>query len=123
MDQGQSLPDPAVLPGVAMGSGPQRHCARPGLAGHRRQAMKEQSATATLLRGKTAPQLLAERARAEPDEVAFRSKHLGLYRERTWQDYAGLVARCARGLSGLGLLPGERVAIMGDACEEWMICD
>ena len=40
------------------------------------------------LRGKTAPLLLCERARAEPDTVAFRSKELGLYRERTWRDYA-----------------------------------
>lgn len=77
----------------------------------------------TGLRAKTAPGLLAERARAAPRSVAFRSKHLGLYRERTWQTYAGLVGRCARGFQELGVQPGERVAIMGDACEEWMICD
>lgn len=75
------------------------------------------------LREKTAPGVLAERARATPDAVAFRSKHLGLYRSRTWRDYAALVARCARGLHALGLATGERVAIMGDACEEWMIAD
>ena len=71
----------------------------------------------------TAPGLLAKRARSAPDAVAFRSKHLGLYRERSWRDYASLVGRCARGLRKLGLAPGERVAIMGDACEEWVICD
>jgi long-chain acyl-CoA synthetase len=75
------------------------------------------------LRAKTAPGLLAEHARAKPDTVAFRSKHLGLYRERTWRDYATLVGRCALGLRALGLGRRERVAIMGDACEEWMICD
>src|SRR5262245_43580056 len=75
------------------------------------------------LRRKTAPQLLAERARATPDVVAFRSKHLGRYRERTWHDYAVMVARCARGLRDLGLARGERVAIMGDPCEEWVIAD
>jgi long-chain acyl-CoA synthetase len=75
------------------------------------------------LRGKTAPQLLAERARATPDAIAFRSKHLGVYRERTWRNYANLVARCAVGLRALGVKRGERVAIMGDASEEWMICD
>ena len=72
---------------------------------------------------KTAPQLLAERARAEPRGIALRAKHLGLYRERTWDEYAGLVARCAAGLQRLGLSRGARVAIMGDACEEWAICD
>ncbi len=75
------------------------------------------------LRDKTAPAVLAERARATPEAIAFRSKHLGLYRSRTWRDYAALVARCAHGLQSLGLVAGERVAIMGDACEEWMIAD
>ena len=34
-----------------------------------------------------------------------------------------MVARCATACSVLGLRPGERVAIMGDACEEWVIAD
>jgi len=75
------------------------------------------------LRQKTAPALLCERARTDPAAVAFRSKHLGIYRERTWRDYALLVARTAKAFEALGLKAGERVAIMGDACEEWMICD
>ena len=75
------------------------------------------------LRRKSAPLLLCERARALPDAVAFRCKHLGLYRERNWRDYAALVARTARAFAELGLARGERVAIMGDACEEWLICD
>jgi long-chain acyl-CoA synthetase len=75
------------------------------------------------LRGKTAPQLLLERAAAAPDEIAFRSKYRGLYRERRWRDYAELVARMAKAFATLGLAAGERVAIMGDACEEWVICD
>jgi long-chain acyl-CoA synthetase len=77
----------------------------------------------TGLREKTAPQLVAERARAQPDGVALRAKHLGLYRERTWRDYASLVSRCATALQDLGVRPGDRVAIMGDACEEWLVCD
>ena len=55
--------------------------------------------------------------------VAFRSKQRGIYRERTWRDYALLVGACALGLRALGLDRGDRVAIMGDACEEWVICD
>src|SRR5262245_48586279 len=81
------------------------------------------SADREALRRTTAPQLLSARARATPEAVAFRSKHLGLYRERRWADYAALVAHAARALAALGLARGERVAIMGDACEEWMICD
>src|SRR3990172_7494389 len=72
---------------------------------------------------KSAPLLLAERARRDPEGVAYRAKHLGLYRERTWREYAALVARCALGFRALGLQTGERVAIMGDACEEWVVAD
>jgi long-chain acyl-CoA synthetase len=81
------------------------------------------SADREALRRKSAPQLLCERARTMPDSVAFRSKHLGLYRERSWRGYATLVARTARAFAKVGLARGERVAIMGDACEEWMVCD
>src|SRR6185437_17040212 len=75
------------------------------------------------LRRKSAPLLLCERTHTAPEAIAFRSKHLGLYRERTWRDYAGLVARAALGLQSLGLVKGERVAIMGDPCEEWLLAD
>jgi long-chain acyl-CoA synthetase len=75
------------------------------------------------LRRRSAPLLLCERARTAAHSIAFRSKHLGRYRERSWRDYAALVACAARAFVTLGLAPGDRVAIMGDACEEWVICD
>ncbi len=75
------------------------------------------------LRRTTAPALLLERARTEPDRVAFRSKALGLYRERTWAQYARMVARTAKAFAAAGLQAGERIAIMADACEEWLISD
>jgi long-chain acyl-CoA synthetase len=75
------------------------------------------------LRAKSAPQVLAERARLDPAGVAYRAKRLGIYRERTWSDFAALVASAAHGLRALGLAPGERVAIMGDPCEEWLLAD
>lgn len=75
------------------------------------------------LRRKTAPGVLAERARQMPQAVAYRAKKLGIYRERTWRQYAALVARVADGLAKLGLARGERVAIIGDACEEWVLAD
>lgn len=75
------------------------------------------------LRRSTAPGLLCALAGAQSDRIAFRAKHLGLYRERSFADYARLVARTARALAELGLAKGERIAIMGDPCEEWLICD
>ena len=85
--------------------------------------MRELSPRFAELRAKTAPQLIVEHARVKPGEIAFRSKHRGLYRERTWRDYANLVGRTARGLAALGVKRGDRVAIMGDATEEWAVCD
>lgn len=75
------------------------------------------------LRRMTAPHLLCERAHEPSASIAFRSKHFGIYRERHWRDYAGLVAHTARALQTLGLERGDRVAIMGDVCEQWAICD
>jgi long-chain acyl-CoA synthetase len=75
------------------------------------------------LRRTTAPSLLGALARNCPDRVAFRSKRRGIYRERTWRDYARLVARTAKAFADLGLQAGERVAIMGESREEWVICD
>jgi long-chain acyl-CoA synthetase len=75
------------------------------------------------LRRKTAPGVLAERARRTPRAVAYRAKKLGIYRERTWREYAALVGRVADGLAKLGLARGERIAIIGDACEEWLLAD
>lgn len=72
---------------------------------------------------KSAVHLLAERSRTAPDAVAYRAKRFGLYREVTWRQFGENVARCAEGLRKMGLQRGERVAIMGDACEEWMIAD
>jgi long-chain acyl-CoA synthetase len=75
------------------------------------------------LRRTTAPGLLVERARSRPRAIAFRVKQRGIYRERTWAEYAREVARAAKGLRALGLNSGDRIAIMADACQEWLISD
>ncbi len=75
------------------------------------------------LRRLTAPALLLERARLHPNAAAFRAKQLGIYRERTWSEYALMVARTAKALAAEGLRAGDRVAIMADVCEEWLVCD
>ncbi|MGH8765390.1 MAG: AMP-binding protein, partial [Burkholderiales bacterium] len=76
-----------------------------------------------MMPARSAPELLAMRATREPDGLAYRAKKLGLYRERCWRDYASDVATAAHGLRALGLAGGERIAIMGDACEEWLLAD
>ncbi len=75
------------------------------------------------LRNTTVPRLFLERVKKTPEEVAFRSKKLGIYKERTWADFHQRVARCALGLMQLGLRRGETLALMGDPCEEYVICE
>jgi long-chain acyl-CoA synthetase len=85
--------------------------------------MSDRSLQFQILRGKTAPGLIAEHARGKPRGTAYRAKKLGLYRERNWHDYAAAIGCHALALQSLGLNKGDRVAIMGDACEEWVLCD
>jgi long-chain acyl-CoA synthetase len=75
------------------------------------------------LRNKTVPQLFLEKVKNFPNQVAFRAKKLGIYRERTWSDFHQMVASCAMGFAELGLEPGERLALMGDPCEEYVVCE
>ena len=75
------------------------------------------------LRKKTIPELLLERAEKTPDEVAYRAKKFGIYQEHNWAELADKVASCAMGLKKLGLTHGYRLALMGDPCEEYMICE
>lgn len=82
-----------------------------------------QKADREALRRTTAPALLCAHARTKPGEIAFRAKVKGIYRARTWALYARLVAAAAKALDSLGLGKGDRIAIMGDPCEEWLIID
>ena len=75
------------------------------------------------LRGTTVPGLLCERARNTPEDIAYQAKRLGIYQPRTWEDLAGSVAQAAQAFQALGLVAGDRVAIMGDPCEEWAVTD
>ena len=76
------------------------------------------------LRRTTAPRA-AGRARAQRDPTRSlsaprSSASIASGRGRNTRE---LVARAAKGLAALGLKAGDRIAIMADACEEWLICD
>jgi len=75
------------------------------------------------LRNKTVPGLFLERVRKTPNEVAYRTKKRGIYKERTWSDLYQMVAGCAMGFIALGLKRGETLSLMGDPCEEYLICE
>lgn len=70
---------------------------------------------------RTFPQLLRDRAAAEPDETAFCHWQDGRAIPTTWGEYAATVREVALGLDARGVMPGDRVAIMSPARTEWVM--
>ena len=61
----------------------------------------------------TFPQLLLHNARTRGERPAMRHKDQGIWQSWTWAQQADAVRALAAGLAGLGLAPGERIAIIG----------
>jgi len=68
----------------------------------------------------TIPSALLERVRRDPDTVAMRVKRRGIYHDITWAQYLRQIEAVSSGFRALGLRPGDRVAILGDPCPEWL---
>ena len=83
----------------------------------------ESIASGSQLAGITVPQLLNARRLEYPDTVAFKQKRHGEWNAVTWKEYAQKVADLSSSLQRAGLQRGDRVAIMGDASQEWLIAD
>ena len=75
------------------------------------------------LQEKTIPGILLERVAKAPDDIAYRAKKFGFYHERTWLEFRDLIGACALGLKQLGLNRGDRLALMGDPSEEYVVCE
>ncbi|MCZ6632957.1 MAG: AMP-binding protein [bacterium] len=71
----------------------------------------------------TIPGLFWDRVQSQSDQVALRHKDFGIWQEITWSEYGERVRACAYGLMALGLLPGERVAILSEDRVEWLFAD
>jgi long-chain acyl-CoA synthetase len=69
------------------------------------------------------PAFLLKHARTRGGETALREKHRGRWREWTWAEYAQRVARVAHGLRGLGVEPGDQVAVHAENRPEWVVAD
>jgi long-chain acyl-CoA synthetase len=71
----------------------------------------------------TLPAMLLAHAAARPRDAAMRVKRLGRWLELSWHDYATRAASVAWGLRGLGVEPGDRVAILSENRPEWLFAD
>ncbi len=69
------------------------------------------------------PATLLNRAAAHPEQIALRHKDLGLWRETTWRRYAEWTAVQLQAFRALGVVPGDRVAILADNRPEWVVSD
>lgn len=69
------------------------------------------------------PATLLRQAERLGDRVAMRHKDLGIWREFSWRAYAQWVAVQARAFAALGVMPGDRVAILADNRPEWVVGD
>jgi fatty-acyl-CoA synthase len=67
----------------------------------------------------TIPQVLAATVARFPGRPALVSRHQNV--RLTWSELAREVATVARGLTGLGLQPGDRMGVWTPNCHEWLL--
>lgn len=67
--------------------------------------------------------LLFAHAARRGGATALRYKHLGLWRDVSFADYADAVRTAGHGLMDLGVTPGDRVAVIGENRREWLYTD
>jgi long-chain acyl-CoA synthetase len=71
----------------------------------------------------TIPKLLLRNAGLYGSRVALREKELGIWKRVTWQGYYEQVRDFALGLTSFGFEAGDKAAILGDNCCEWLYAD
>jgi long-chain acyl-CoA synthetase len=69
------------------------------------------------------PAMFFEVARRRGARPFLWAKEGGQYRALSWSEAAAAVSRLARGLAGLGVAPGDRVALVSENRPEWAIAD
>jgi long-chain acyl-CoA synthetase len=84
-------------------------------------ATLEPAAPAT--RTSTIATRIRDRAHSNPDGVAMREKHLGIWQEVSWAQYWDTVLDVGHALLSLGVEPGDRVAIHSENRREWLYSD
>jgi long-chain acyl-CoA synthetase len=68
-------------------------------------------------------ELFLKRVTATPDATAYLYPEDGSWKPLTWRQTGDRVRELANGLLALGLVPGERVAIVSNTRVEWILAD
>ena len=71
----------------------------------------------------TVPAVFRKTAARYGARVAMRHKDMGIWQDVSWAWYYHQVQSVALALRAMGLNPGDRVAIIGDNCPEWLFID
>lgn len=71
----------------------------------------------------TIPQLLAKRAQLSPNGVALRHKEFGIWNETTYATYLERAREVAAGLHALGVVRGEKVAVIAENIPAWVFME
>ncbi len=72
---------------------------------------------------RTLPQLFEDSVRKFPENILMWEKTHGAYRGTSYREMHGLVRRFAAGLMGLGIGRGDRVALVADSRNDWVMSE
>ena len=75
------------------------------------------------IRVKTPADMLDHWAATRPREVYLRQPRGGVYLDFTWQEVRQQARQIAGALRQLGLVAGDRVALLSKNCAEWLVTD
>ena len=71
----------------------------------------------------TVPGTFLNTVRRLGSRVALRYKEYGIWRDLSWDDYYDRARAVGLALRAMGLQRGDRVAVLGDNCPEWLMID
>jgi long-chain acyl-CoA synthetase len=72
---------------------------------------------------KTVPAMLQAAVKKYGNRVAMRKKEYGLWHDISWNEYFETVKYVTCALMFMGLQKGDRAAVIGDNCPEWVFAD
>src|SRR5260370_24758581 len=71
----------------------------------------------------TLPESIETQARKSGARVLLKDKREKVGTDHSWTEISDAAGKLRAGLAGLGVKPGDRVAILSDNCPEWIVVD